>query len=132
MSLWLLLTACSAPEPSSWQACATLDGVARQDCQGRMFPRAFCDDAARAEALVLEHVEDATVRDFIWYQVTLDVDPTSSRWCQKIVDDAIRARCDSVVKRPHLQRGVTPMCGTPQAKSGGVPAPGALPGAPAR
>jgi len=125
----LLLIAC-AVEPQTWKDCDSLSGVARDDCQGRMFPKAFCDDAEGAARLVDEHVKDAAVRDLIWHQVTLEVDPRTARWCARIEDSAVRGRCESIVKRPHLQRGVTPLCGGTSAPgaAGGMPAPGPLPG----
>lgn len=134
----LLLIAC-ASEPRSWQDCDALSGVARDDCQGRLFPKAFCDDPEAAAALVETHVSEPAVRDLIWHQVTLEVDPHTARWCTRIQDAAVRSRCESIVKRPHLQRGVAPLCGgapsapggpPPTSAQGGVPAPGPLPGAP--
>ena len=125
----LALLACSSPPPASWEDCAALGGADRLDCLSQQLPKVFCEDPARGEALVNEQVEDATVRDYIWYRVTSDVEPNNARWCAKIGDSAIKERCQSVVKRPHLQRGVTPLCPGRGAAPTGPGRPVGLPAA---
>ena len=119
-----ILLACSTPTPNSWEDCGSLGGADRLDCLSQQLPKVFCEDSARGEALVNEKVEDATVRDYIWYRVTSDVEPNNARWCMKIGDSAIKERCQSIVKRPHLQRGVTPLCPGREAASSGPGRPG--------
>ena len=123
-----ILLACSTPPPSSWEDCGSLGGADRLDCLSQQLPKVFCEDSARGEVLVNEKVEDATVRDYIWYRVTSDVEPNNARWCSKIGDSAIKERCQSIVKRPHLQRGVTPLCPDREVASPGPGGPVGSPG----
>jgi hypothetical protein len=127
--LLLLLLACPASTPTSWEDCAARSGSSRDDCYTETLPKVFCDDPERGLKLVEEHVTDVTVRDFIWLQVTSKVAPESPRWCEKIVDTALAERCQTMVKRPHLHRDLAGQICPGRTKPAGGP-PGAAPGGP--
>lgn len=132
----LLLLACSQGPVSftSPDQCRTMEaGPARDECWAAMAPELFRQDPTGAEQVVIEQVQDPKVLDFIWLTVTREVDPGSNRWCEKIQDPAIGARCRTLVSRPHLhralqqERGQQPG-GPPQGGPGpqGGPPPGGL------
>jgi hypothetical protein len=107
MGLLLLALACSTPPATSWTDCAPRSGSARDDCYTQTLPREFCTDAQGAARLVEEHVSDPVVRDFIYLEVTNKVAPQTPMWCERIQDAALKERCMTVVRRPHLHRDMT-------------------------
>lgn len=146
MLAWtLVLLGCSGGAPSTPEDCAGIGDVARRDdCYAQVAPAVFRTDPKAGVALVTTGVSDQTVRDFIWLEVTRDVDPNTDQYCQRIVDAALKERCMVLVSRPHLHRGLVqegkkppkaPMGGVPPGApppEGAAPPPqGALPGTPA-
>jgi hypothetical protein len=108
----LVLLACPSAEPTSHEACASLSGAARDDCYTRTLPVVFCTDVDAGVKLVEDQVADPVVRDFIWLEVTTKVAPQTPRWCERIADSALKERCITVVRRPHLHRDVaSSLCG---------------------
>lgn len=104
MPLLIALLACAEPPPASWTDCAARSGTARDDCHTQTLPRAFCEDPEAAARLVESEVSDPVVRDFIYLEVTNKVAPQSPVWCERIGDAALKERCLTVVRRPHLHR----------------------------
>lgn len=142
MRIWLgLLLACSGGTPTTPEDCAGIGDLARRDdCYARVAPEVFRADPPAGVTLVEERVSDPTVRDFIWLEVTRDVDPNTDQYCRRIVDAALKERCMVLVSRPHLHRGLveegkkppkSPMGGVPPGVSpppgAGAPLPGAAP-----
>lgn len=122
------------PSWSSAEDCEALDrGAGADECWATYAPSVFRTDRARGEKIVEERISDSRVRDFVWLTVTREVDPGSYRYCDRIVEDALAARCRVLVSRPHLHRelvkdgggtGDPPPPGAPPGAGGG-PAPGA-------
>lgn len=129
-ALLLALAACTAGAPSSPEDCAAIDDVARRDdCYAQVLPDVFRTDPATGVALVDSAVTDPTVRDFIWLQVTRDVDPNTTRYCQRIQDSVLADRCRVLVSRPHLHRDLVDGSGrAPKTPGGGPPPSGPPPG----
>jgi hypothetical protein len=123
----LFLVACSGTTPRTAADCDGLRGDKQRDeCYLAVLVDVFKADAADGVAMV-ERISDPVSRDFAWYQVTSTVDPHSNKYCDKIKDATLGARCRTVVARPHLHRDLT---GASNGKAGpGAPAPGG-PGAP--
>jgi hypothetical protein len=124
-------------------------GAERDECWVRHAPALFKQDAAEGVRMVEEQVQDQTVKDFIWLTVTREVDPTSYKYCDRIVEPAMAERCRVLVSRPHLHRellrdreatgpagaqgGPPPGAGAappPKGKAGGPPPPGGAPKGP--
>jgi U5 snRNP spliceosome subunit len=126
----LLLSCTTAPAAfQSPDECRALSaGAQRDECWAAVAPELFSDDPVAAEAIVMEQVGDSKVRDFIWLTVTREVDPGSYRWCEKIEERALGARCRTLVSRPHLHRALQQEGGAAgQPKTGGPPPGGAGP-----
>ncbi len=117
--------ACSGPDPSDWSGpedCRALSDVRwRDECFSQVAVQVFRSDRAAGEALALE-VSDPLVRDYIYLAVTREIDPGSPEYCRLIELVELRARCEMLVRRPHLHRELV---GEPPP--GGAPPTGALP-----
>lgn len=133
----LLLPACGSLDPKTPEDCAGIgDTAKRDDCYVKVLPDVFRADPARGVELVDTAVTDPTVKDFIWLEVTRDVDPNSNKYCNRIQDKVLADRCRVLVSRPHLHRdlvdgtGKTPRTpgGAPVGPPGGPPPPAAPPG----
>ena len=107
--LWLLLAASCDPRTytSSAECVGVSEGVERDNCYTQTLPKLFCTDEAAGVKLVEEGVGDQVSRDFVWLQVTSKVDPYTSRWCDRIVDETLKKRCLAHRERPHLHKDVT-------------------------
>lgn len=108
MSLWtLMLWGCTQEAPQRFEDCRQLSaGKDRDTCFVTHAVELFKRDQDLGTSTVVHEVTDPLVRDFIWLQVTRDVDPTSDQWCQRIESEAIAARCRVLVRRPHLHRAI--------------------------
>ena len=103
--LALNLWGCGGHRWSSVDDCAAISDAAQKDeCFADTLPGLFRTDRPRAEKLTNDEVSDVRVRDFIWLTVTREVDPGSYRYCERIQDAALAARCKVLVSRPHLHR----------------------------
>lgn len=132
MALWIvLLLGCSPREPQSPSDCEGIgDAAARDDCYAVVAPALFRTDPKAGVALVEGKVTDPTVRDFIWLEVTRDVDPNTPRYCERIQDAALKDRCMVLVSRPHLHRGLVEPGQKPPKSPMGAGAGGPPPGGP--
>ena len=132
MVLLSFLFACNTNSWSSAEDCESLSaGEQQDDCWSVHAVELFKTDPDRGTAVVEEQVSDQQIRDFIWLQVTREVDPGSYRYCERIQESVLQERCKTLVSRPHLHRellqGETPPGGGPK---GGPPGGGAQGGAP--
>ncbi len=137
--LWILI-ACSLGEPSTPSDCESkLSAGAKDECYAKVAPDLFRTDPAAGQKLVEENIADVTVRDFVYLKVTREVDPSTTRYCERIQDRVLADRCRVLVSRPHLHRGLAtppgapppgspPPAGGPPGGSAGGPPPGAAPG----
>ncbi len=107
-------------------------GAAADECWAQYAPEVFRTDPGRGEKIVMEKVQDAQIRDFIWLTVTREVDPSSYRYCEKIKESAIEQRCRVLVSRPHLHRELMRGSAGEQGNggAGGGPSPGGAQGGP--
>lgn len=101
-----LVVACSTQsQPSSLDACHGMDASPQRDeCYADFLPELFLTDPPRAAELVQHGIEDSLVRDFVYLQVTRDLDPAGGRWCERISSTTVAERCRVLARRPHLQR----------------------------
>ncbi|MBN1335747.1 MAG: hypothetical protein JXB39_07280 [Deltaproteobacteria bacterium] len=119
--LWLaFLAACGRSEPPSPEVCQTLPkGVQADECWAAALPILARTDPDRAERYADEHITDNRTRDFLFLQITREVDPSTLRWCNRIEEKVVQERCRVLVRRPHLHRALGVEAGT--AASGGSP-----------
>ncbi len=130
----LSVSACRTGDPQTPADCAASTGAAADECYQRVAPAVFRQSPEAGIALVEEKIQDPTVRDFVYLSVTREVDPNTTRYCDRIKDKTFADRCRVLVSRPHLHRDLTgqdrppgsPPPGTPPAN----PPPGEAPGAP--
>lgn len=73
----------------------------RDKCLSIFAVELFKTDPEHGIAVVEEQVTDPQVRDFIWLQVTREVDPGSLQYCARIQEEILAARCHTLVMRPH-------------------------------
>lgn len=135
----LLAAACRTAAPTTPEACAAVsDAAARDECFLTVLPAVFRTDPTRAVELTEKSVADAATRDFIYLTVTRDVDPNSEKYCDRIADTNLKARCRVLVSRPHLHRDLMngkppPMApmgargGPPRAPAPAAPTPAPTP-----
>ncbi len=126
----LLVLACSGGGGTTYDDPAQCEGMAagaeRDECWAATAPALFAKDPVAAEQIIVTQVEDPKVRDFIWLTVTREIDPGSTRWCEKIQEAALAERCKVLVSRPHLHRALQQERG--QSPGVGGPPPGGPPG----
>ncbi len=129
--LWFtILAACGRPVPSGPEDCEGLSPGANADaCWTAVIPALARTDPERASQYAEERVADDQTRDFLYLQLTRDVDPGNARWCHRIREKMIQDRCTVLVRRPHLHRALG--VATEQARKDGAATPGPPPpGAP--
>ncbi len=103
----LLLLGCPPAEPRTAADCVSIGAAkARDECYLKVVEGVFRADAAAAIALVESGITDQQNRDFAWYKVTKDVDPSTNKYCDRIRDSVFADRCRLIVGRPHLSRGL--------------------------
>lgn len=136
--MWLLLAASCGPRTyeTSTECAGVGSAVERDNCYTQTLPKLFCTDEAAAVKLVEEGVSEQVSRDFIWLQVTSKVDPYTRQWCDRIVDDTLKKRCEERQVRPHLHKQLAedfcpnrPHSGPPQGAGARPQPPAGLPGA---
>lgn len=124
----LFLFAC---QPSDPQTAADCDGVmgesAKNECYAKVAPAEFKANPDAGIRLVEEKITDQTVRDFVYLQVTREVDMSTPKYCERIQDDVLEERCRVLVSRPHLGRASTPGQGLGPPAGGGAPPSGSAP-----
>lgn len=128
--MWLAF-ACSSQTPSydSPDACAALPaGAQRDECWSLqavpLFQR-YRSQPDLAEQVIEEQVSNPDIRDFIWLEVTKGFAPQSYRYCERILNGALKERCKTIVSRPHLHRELLQSAeGNPSAPSEATPPPG--------
>ena len=74
-------------------------------------------DPTKGESIIHEEISSAKVKDFLWLEMTREVDPTTMKYCQQIQDKALLNRCRVLVSRPHLHRDTL----RNREQNGGVP-----------
>ena len=126
MILLNLLLACNFGSWSSPEDCEALSsGEKRDDCWSVHAVELFRTDPDHGIQVVEEQVSDQQIRDFIWLQVTREVDPGSFRYCERIQESVLKERCKTLVSRPHLHRellqGEPPPGGAQGGQQGGRP-----------
>ncbi len=104
--LLALFMACSThSQPSSLEDCHGMEvSAARDECYADFLPDLFLTDPPRAAELVEQNIQDVLVRDFVYLQVTRDLDAAGGRWCERISAGPVAERCRVLARRPHLQR----------------------------
>ena len=135
MVLLSFLFACNTSSWDSSEDCEALSaGERRDDCWSVHAVEIFKTDPDRGVSVVEEQVSEQQIRDFIWLQVTREVDPGSYRYCEKIQEGVLQERCKTLVSRPHLHRellqGDQPPGGQGGAPGGGAPGGGPPGGGP--
>lgn len=127
--LFVLLLACSPKTP---QTVADCDGLysGKDDCYAKMAPAEFNRDPQAGIDLVEKKIQDPTIRDFVYLTVTREIDPSTSKYCDRMKDEVLANRCKVLVSRPHLHRGLSGKDVAPPGGSGAVPPSGGPPGAP--
>jgi hypothetical protein len=134
-SRWFLagaLVACAPEKPTELADCQRpwLGSGRRQDCVGRLAVEVARRDPEAAGALVEAEIHDPLARDFVYLQLTQQVDSKSDRYCKRIRDDVFSRQCRERIQRPHLDRPAGAPAGLPPASR--VPAsrpPAPSPGA---
>ena len=76
----------------------------RDDCLSEHAVSLFVKDEKNAEIELISMVQDQIILDYIWLKVTREFNPSSQKYCFKIKDKALRDRCATLVRRPHLYR----------------------------
>jgi len=101
-----LIVACgTASPPQSIEDCRVMEpSTERDECYASFLPALFAVDGGAAADELESAVEDHLVRDFVYLEVTRDVDPAGGRWCERISAQAVAERCRVLSRRPHLQR----------------------------
>ena len=132
MLLALLSLACTPAAPERPEDCAGRSGAEADACYQQVAPAVFRADPAAGIRLVETQIQDPTVRDFVYLSVTREIDPNTTRYCDRIKDRTFAERCRVLVSRPHLHRDLTGGDAPPGAPPpGSPPPPGAgLPGSP--
>lgn len=130
--LLLLLGACGASDPASWEECAALSGErAQNECWTATLPLLACTDPKQARAVAVEKVPQGADRDFILYTIVSKVEPEDASWCALIEAAPLKKRCQEVVQRPHLHpeltKGFCPGGATRAPGGPGGPPPGGAP-----
>jgi hypothetical protein len=106
MLLLVLMMACgTSSPPASIADCEAMEpSPERDECYAAFLPDRFAVDPMQAGELTERNIEDPLVRDFVYLQVTRDIDPAGGRWCERISATVVAERCRVLARRPHLQR----------------------------
>ena len=131
MVLLSFLLACNTGSWDSPEDCEALSaGEQRDNCWSVHAVDIFRTDPDRGTQVVEEQVSDQQIRDFIWLQVTREVDPGSYRYCERIQESVLQERCKTLVSRPHLHRELLQGEQPPGGPGGGPPGQGGPGGGP--
>jgi hypothetical protein len=100
-----LLLACLPDEPRTVADCSGPATRAQQDeCLAKVVVALWPTDHEGATRVADQQITDPLVRDFAWLQVVMQADPQNASVCARIEDATLKARCDTRVQRPHLNR----------------------------
>ena len=117
MLMWILL-ACWADTWSSADDCEGLSkGPNKDQCWSVHLIEVFKEDLETGDRIAQAQITDSRIRDFIYLSVTREIDPSTTKWCDKMVDTAMKSRCQVLVSRPHLHRDVLQQKKMPEPKS---------------
>ena len=117
MLMWILL-ACWAETWNSADDCEGLSkGPNKDQCWSVHLVEVFKEDLESGDRIAQAQITDSRIRDFIYLSVTREIDPSTTKWCDKMVDTALKSRCQVLVSRPHLHRDVLQQKNLPEQKS---------------
>ena len=107
MLLLSIMLACQNDNWSSAEDCENLPmGSAKDQCWSVHLLEVFREDPQTAGNIAEAQIQDTRIRDFVYLGVTREIDPSTTKWCDKMADAAMKERCEVLVSRPHLQREV--------------------------
>ena len=108
LGLALCLAACNAL-PSTAEECADLTPAsARDECYAVLLPELARFNQTYAEQLA-QRIEEAEVRDLVYYRITRDINPGSSSLCSRIQNQDLATRCREITERPHMHQELVRM-----------------------
>ena len=117
---FLVLLACQ--QQSSWSSaedCQKLErGVEKDNCWSVHLVDVFSANPQQGTTIIQQQISEPKVQDFLWLEMTREVDPTTMTYCKQIKDKSLLERCRLLVSRPHLHRDTL----RKKENSGGVPA----------
>ena len=100
-----VFSACAPDDPHDASECAwVLGSGAKKDCMAQVAINTFRSDPIKGIAFTEEQIADVLQRDFVYLQVTMQVDASTNKYCDRIVDPVFKERCTTRVQRPHLNR----------------------------
>lgn len=106
--MWLIFSLLGCSTQTAWksaQECISLPkGERRDDCLSIHVVELFEQDPKKAKQTVQELVFDPLIRDFIWLKVTREYNPATQEYCKEILNKALKDRCTTLARRPHLHR----------------------------
>ncbi len=101
----VMLAACAPENPQAASDCGwVLGSGAKKDCMAQVAINTFRTDPIKGIAFTEEEITDTLQRDFVYLQVTMQVDASTNKYCDRIVDAVFKERCTTRVQRPHLNR----------------------------
>lgn len=104
------LTAFGCSNQSEWtgpEDCETLEmGETKDQCWSVHLMELFRTDPETAQNIAENQIQDSRIRDFVYLGVTREIDPSTTRWCNKMEDSSMIERCKVLVSRPHLHREI--------------------------
>ena len=116
--IFFVLLCCGGTSWSSAEDCRNLPkGDNKDNCWSVHLVDFFQQDRREGMRIIREDISSSRVQDFLWLEVTREIDPTTIKYCKEIKASAVAERCRVLVSRPHLHRDVLRNKG-----SGGVPA----------
>lgn len=81
-------------------------GENKDQCWSVHLLEVFKTDLETGDRIAQAQIQDSRIRDFVYLSVTREVDPSTTKWCEKMSDAAMKERCQVLVSRPHLHRDV--------------------------
>jgi len=106
--MWFVLSLFSCHTQSSWDSvseCLSLQkGEKKDDCLSIHGVELFEKNPKNAKKTIQEAISDPLIRDFIWLKVTREYNPATQEYCKEINNKALKERCITLVRRPHLHR----------------------------
>ena len=119
--MWIsffVLFACRQTSWSSASDCHGLEkGLDKDNCWSVHLVDVFKQDPTKGSQIIEQDISDQKVQDFLWLEMTREVDPTTMTYCKKITDKGLLERCRLLVSRPHLHRDTL----RKRDQSGGIP-----------
>jgi hypothetical protein len=116
---FLIMLACTSQSWKNAEDCAQLPmGIDKDNCWSVHLVELFAEDSQQGFSIIENEVSSVKVQDYLWLEMTREVDPTTMTYCKKIIDKALMERCRMLVSRPHLHRDIL----RGKENSGGVPA----------